>query len=87
MPAYAPPDVEYSGDEEQRALLRRAANEDPRLWNSWRAKNPEVAPALRGVELPGAELAGVDLTKANLFGAKLQDANLRRAKLSGCGLQ
>ena len=77
----------FEGDQEQLDLLRRAAAAaDSTIWNDWRKRNPEVRPALRGLEMPGVDLSGVDLSNANLFRANLAGAVLRRAKLSGATL-
>lgn len=76
----------FEGDNEHLDLLRRAADGDVQPWSEWRVANPHLAPDLRRVEMPRAQLAGIDLSGANLFMARLQEADLRGAKLSRAGL-
>ncbi|MGK7872364.1 MAG: pentapeptide repeat-containing protein, partial [Xenococcaceae cyanobacterium] len=62
-----------------------------KVWNEWRASNPNLAPKLIGVNLAGvdlvkANLVGVDLTGAFLNKADLRSANLNRANLTGTDL-
>jgi hypothetical protein len=57
-----------------------------KVWNNWRAKHPDVAIDLSGVDLPKAALRGVDLRKADLSGAFLFMADLTEANLTGAHL-
>jgi len=74
-------------DRGQVELLKRGA----RVWNAWRAEQPEATVdlsggALRGLDLTGADLSGADLQRADLRGAVLKDANLAGARLGGANL-
>jgi len=55
-------------------------------WNAWRRQHPDVAPALSGAQLQGADLSDYDLREARLEGADLTRANLERADLAGASL-
>jgi uncharacterized protein YjbI with pentapeptide repeats len=67
-----------------------------KVWNSWRAKNPNIKPQLSGADLSGANLRravlvntnlfGVVLSGADLFGGVLIEAVLSGADLSGADL-
>ncbi|MBI4673151.1 MAG: toll/interleukin-1 receptor domain-containing protein [Chloroflexi bacterium] len=64
-------------NEEPLAILKQGV----RVWNEWRAKNPELK-----IDLRYADLRGVDLTKVELSDADLTDANLSRGNLSFANL-
>ena len=51
-------------------------------WNTWRGKNPRVAPDLREVAFSNTDFTGINLSGTNLTGAVLHDANLTGAVLS-----
>lgn len=55
-------------------------------WNSWRRKNPGVAPRLRAVEAPHRNLKGINLSDALLHDADLSFCDLTRANLEGARL-
>src|SRR6476620_5933903 len=59
-----------------------------RVWNDWRATNPDVYVDLRGVSLLGkaVSLDGANLAKANLHGAQLGGISLAGADLSASNL-
>jgi uncharacterized protein YjbI with pentapeptide repeats len=56
-------------------------------WNSWRERNPLVAPDLADANLQGLNLKGANLVQANLRGVDLQEANLKDANLWGVNLE
>jgi hypothetical protein len=79
-------------DTEQQNLLRK----DVMAWRTWRKRNPETIPDLRGANLSGLNLSnallshaillGADLSNADLSKAWLVEANLRGVNLSGANL-
>lgn len=57
-------------------------NRGVKIWNAWRAQNPDMIP-----NLAHAKLSGRDLTEAELRNADLQEADLSHAILYGSNLQ
>ena len=73
--------------EEQVHLLRQGA----KVWNAWRAQQPEATidlsdGALRGLNLMGADLFGADFSGADLRGTVLCGANLAGARFEGANV-
>ena len=58
-----------------------------RVWNDWRAHNPEHRVDLRDAYLRRADLHGTHLCETDLRGAVLRHADLSRADLSGADLR
>ena len=55
--------------------------EGVKLWNDWRAENPDVEPDLSNSDLKRSDLEGADLRNSNLIGANLRGASLVGANL------
>jgi len=55
-------------------------------WNMWRAKNYDLVPDLRQINLSRATLTGANLTRVNLSEVDLSGADLSGADLSGADL-
>jgi len=74
-------------EKEHLALLKRGV----KAWNTWRAHNPQIKPALDDVVLFMKDLRKINLENASLFRARIQrsdlrGANLRNANLNGARL-
>jgi uncharacterized protein YjbI with pentapeptide repeats len=81
------PERQFEGSHDHLNVLTGAvANGNAAAWNDWRRDNPDVAPNLRGLDMPGLSLPGADLSDANLFNANLQGARLDAVTLSGASL-
>jgi TIR domain/Pentapeptide repeats (8 copies) len=62
------------------------------IWNSWRTRNPHIAPDLERAVLGEIDLRGANLRGANLYGARLDNADLSNAnfivaQLTAAGLR
>jgi len=64
-------------NDEHIAILRQGV----KVWNRWRAENPDVRPQLNRANLSDASLSGSLLYEASLFRADLSGADLFQANL------
>lgn len=57
------------------------------VWNEWRARNPNVAPDLRGLDLHVALLIRINFSYANLLRARITNSELPYADFTGAFLK